>query len=64
MGEMWVFCNLEGIKLNTTALYHPASNGVAERTIGILTNSVRAMLSNSGLPKSLWAEAFNTATYM
>jgi len=43
--------------------YHPASNGVAKRTIRVLTSSVRAMLTDSGLPKSLWAEAFNTAVY-
>ncbi len=52
------------MKISTTVPYHPASNGVAERTIGVLTSSVRAMLTDSGLPKSLWAEAFNTATYV
>ena len=64
MGEMRELCEREGIKLNTTVPYHPASNGVAERAIGVLTNSVRAMLHDSGLPKSLWAEAFSTATYV
>ena len=55
MGEMREFCE-EGIKLHTTVPYHPASNGVAERTIGILTNAARAMLHDSGLPRSLWAK--------
>ena len=64
MGEMRKLCEREGIKLNTTVPYHPASNGVAERAIGVLTNSVRAMLHNSGLPRYLWAEVFNTATYV
>ena len=64
MGEMSRFCEAEGIKLNTTVPYHPASNGVAERTIGVLTNTVRAMLHDAGLPKSLWAEAYRTATYV
>ena len=64
MGEMSRFCETEGIKLNTTVPYHPASNGIAERTIGVLTNAVRAMLHDAGLPKSLWAEAFRTATYV
>ena len=64
MGEMHELCKCEGIKLNMTVPYHPASNGVAEWVIGVLTNSVRAMLHDSGLPKYLWAEAFNTATYV
>ena len=41
MGEMRELCEREGIKLNTTVPYHPASNGVAERSIGVLTNIVR-----------------------
>ena len=40
---------------------HPASNSVAERTIGTLTNAVRAMLHNVALLELLWAEAFWTA---
>lgn len=44
--------------------YHPASNGVAERMIGVLTSAARAMLHDAGLPKSLWAEAYNTATFV
>ena len=64
MGDMSCFCEAEGIKLNTTVLYHPASNGVAEHTIGVLTNTVCAMLHDVGLPKSLWAEAYCTATYV
>ena len=41
-----------------------SANGVAKRSIGVLTNIVRAMLHDSGLPKFLWAEAFNTMTYV
>ena len=64
MGEMKVICEQEGIKLHTSVRYSPKSNGVAERRIGLLTNAVRATLHNTGLPKSLWEEAFNTATYV
>ena len=53
-----------GIKLHTSVRYSPESNGVAERAIRVLTNAVRAMRHDSGLPKSLWAEAFNTTTYV
>jgi transposase InsO family protein len=63
-GEMRKICEEEGIRLSTTVPYHPASNGIAERAIGVLTGTVRAMLHDSGLPKFLWAEAFSTATYV
>ena len=64
MGETRQFCEQEGIKLYTSVRYSPESNGVAEHTIGVLTNAVCAMLHDSGLPRFLWAEAFNTATYL
>jgi hypothetical protein len=35
-----------------------------ERMIGVLTNSARAMLRDSSLPKFLWAKAFSAATYV
>ena len=52
---------MEGIKLHTSVRYSPDSNGVAGRTIGVITNAVR---DDSSLPNSLWAEAFNTTTYV
>lgn len=42
MGEMKQICEREGIKLHTSVRYSPESNGVAERMIGVLTNSARA----------------------
>jgi transposase InsO family protein len=64
MGEVKEICEREGIKLHTSVRYNPESNEVAEHTIGVLTNAVRAMLHDSGLPRYLWAEAFNAATYV
>jgi hypothetical protein len=34
----------------------PASNGIAECCNGLITEYIRAMLLESGLPKFLWAE--------
>ena len=64
MGEMQDLCTQEGIKLHTSVPYHPALNRVAKCTIRVLTNAVWAMLQDSGLPGSLWAEAFITAAYV
>ena len=52
MGEMKAICEQAGIKFNMSVRYSPKSNGVAERAIGVLTNAMRAMLHDSGLPKS------------
>ena len=64
MGEMRQICEQEGIKTHMSVRYSPESNGVAEHTIGVLTNAVRAMLHDSGLPRILWAEAYNAARYL
>lgn len=38
MGVMWEICKKEGIQLNTMVPYHPASNGIVEQIIGVLTS--------------------------
>ena len=58
-GNMRSFCDLEGIKPHMSVRYSLESNEVAERTTGVLTNSMRLMLHDSGL-----SEAFNTTTYI
>ena len=50
MGELRQIREQEGIKLHTSVQHSPESDGVAERTNGVLTNAVRAMLHDSGLP--------------
>ena len=60
MGEMKEICEESRIKLNPAVRYSLQSNGVAERTIGVLTSAVRAKLHDS----NLWAEAFSAATYV
>jgi Integrase core domain len=42
----------------------PASNGITERCNGVITEHVRVMLLESGLPKVLWAEAAHHAMWL
>jgi hypothetical protein len=48
----------------TTIRYTPEQNGAAERLNRTLLDKVRSMPADSGLPKSLWAEALTTASYV
>jgi transposase InsO family protein len=54
----------EGIKFQCTVGYAPQQNGIAERKNRTLVEAVRSMLSESGLPLSLWGEAVCTANYV
>jgi transposase InsO family protein len=58
------YCKKEGIKHETTAPYSPQQNGAAERLNRVLFDRVRAMLADSDLPKTMWAEAVVTANYI
>ena len=51
IGEMKETCEESGIQLNTSVRYSLESNGVAERTTGVLTSAVQPMLHDSGPPK-------------
>ncbi|GAB4815364.1 hypothetical protein N2152v2_002410 [Parachlorella kessleri] len=58
------YCDDRGIKLETTVRYTPEQNGAAERLNRTLMDKVRPMLTDSGLPKTLWAEAVVAASYV
>jgi len=58
------FCDSKGIKLETTVRYTPQQNGAAERLNRTLMDKVRPMLAEFGLPKTLWAKAVATASYV
>jgi hypothetical protein len=58
------FFKENGIIHTPTAPYSLASNGTAERSIGISTSAVRAMLNDSSLPKKWWAEAWAFTDYV
>ena len=53
-----------GIRHERTVPKTPEQNGVAERMNRMLVETVRAMLSDSKLPKKFWAEALSTASYV
>ena len=58
------FYRSKGIQAETSIRYSPQQNGAAERLNRTLLDKVRAMLAESQLPKSLWAEALVTANYL
>ncbi|KAH9678410.1 hypothetical protein KPL71_025698 [Citrus sinensis] len=62
--EFGDFCERHGIMRHKTVIHTPQQNGLAERMNRTLMDKVRCMLLYSKLPKSLWAEALNTACYL
>ena len=53
-----------GIKWEPSVPYMPSQNSKAERVNHTLMERVRAVLLDSNLPKGIWAELINTATYL
>ena len=53
-----------GVVHQFTNAYTPQMNGVAERFNRTLIEGTRALLADSGLPKTLWAEMANAFTYV
>jgi len=58
------FLKRHGIQHETTAPYTPEQNARLERENRTVVESARSMLYTKDLPKSLWAEAINTAVYV
>ncbi|KAF2345193.1 Integrase catalytic core [Trinorchestia longiramus] len=58
------FLKVNGIVHQKTEPKTPEQNGVAERMNRTILEAVRAMLSDSKLPKTFWAEAVSTAAYV
>ena len=63
-GQMKEYCNQKGIHINSSVLYSPSSNGVAERLVRVATNGTCAMLHDSALLLHFWAEAMLTFMYL
>ncbi|KAF2345651.1 Integrase catalytic core [Trinorchestia longiramus] len=58
------FLKVNGIVHQKTVPKTPEQNGVAERMNRTIFEAVRAMLSDSKLPKTFWVEAVSTAVYV
>lgn len=54
----------EGIRFQCTVGYALEQNGIAERMNRTLVEAARSMIADSGLSKSFWAEAIDTANYV
>lgn len=50
------YCNSVGIKMENSSDRTPEQNGVAERSIGILSAMMRACLFTAGAPPGLWPQ--------
>lgn len=63
-GELDSYFKSKGVLHEKTAPYTPQQNGKAERLNRTLMDRVRAMLIDSELPNSMWAEAIQAANYI
>ena len=60
----WVdYCNEHGICIEPMIPYSSQMNGISEHTIHTLTDDIRTLLIESGLPKNFWAEAAAYSVY-
>ena len=62
--EFKAFCPAEGIRLMRTVPCKAWQNGIAERMNRTLNERARSMRIHCGLPKTIWADAVITTTYL
>ena len=58
------YLTTEGIQAERTTPYTPQQNGVAERANRTLITIAKCMMHQAHAPRSMWAEAVRTATYL
>lgn len=62
--EQNAYYTKQGIQVESTVGYTPQHNGVAERFNRTIAEKMRAMLAESGAPKTMWGEAVLNAVYV
>lgn len=62
--EFQQFCRKHGIQHQTSNVYTPQQNGVAERMNRTLVERAKCLLFDAELDKQYWAEAINMAAYL
>ncbi|KAK9049228.1 hypothetical protein SSX86_031804, partial [Deinandra increscens subsp. villosa] len=62
--QMNNFCKANGIIHQTTCVYTPQQNGIAERKHRHLLNVARALLFQGNFPLNFWSECVLTAAYL
>ena len=62
--ELIKFMNSKGILHQTTCLYSPQQNGVAERKNRYILEVTRSLLIDGNVPSHLWGEAMSFAVYL
>ena len=63
-GQFEEYCRSKGIRIEFTVPKTPELNGLAERMNRTIMERVWSMLAHAKLPKTFWAEALTTATYV
>ena len=63
-GEVNKYMEQNGIIHQSSCVNTPQQNGVAERKIGHIMSSARALLFQGNCPKIYWSEAVATATHL
>jgi transposase InsO family protein len=62
--EFGQFLSTRGIIYKVTASYSPKQNGISECTNCTISEGAKAILVDTGLPKTLWLEIANTIIYL
>ena len=58
------YCVVQGIRMEKTIHGTPQQNGVAKSMNRTLNERARSMRLHARLPKTFWADAVSTATYL
>lgn len=64
LAEFKKFCAVEGIRMTRTVPGKERQNGITDRMNMTLNERARSMRLHVGLPKTFWADAVNTTTYL